>query len=140
MVAGAASWALSLWWHLSMNYYRYWDAGLMHGALVADRFNPPLPIGSRLGGMPADECHIRLFRQDPDPIWLPSWHASGPPVPLMSITVPLWIPTLAAAALGLVAHRRVRRLDRIGRCYRCGYDRAGLAAGSTCPECGAPPA
>ena len=25
-----------------------------------------------------------------------------------------------------------------GRCAKCGYDRAGLAAGKACPECGTP--
>jgi hypothetical protein len=46
----------------------------------------------------------------------------------------------AAVLLGTVegvafARRRVRRGK--GRCPSCGYDRAGLAEGSACPECGA---
>jgi hypothetical protein len=45
----------------------------------------------------------------------------------------------AAVVLGVVefvafARRRVRRGR--GRCPSCGYDRAGLAEGSACPECG----
>jgi hypothetical protein len=45
----------------------------------------------------------------------------------------------AAVLLGAVecvafARRRVRRGK--GRCPSCGYDRAGLAEGSACPECG----
>jgi hypothetical protein len=45
----------------------------------------------------------------------------------------------AAVLLGVVegvafARRRVRRAK--GRCPSCGYDRAGLAEGSACPECG----
>jgi hypothetical protein len=45
----------------------------------------------------------------------------------------------AAALLGVAegvafARRRVRRGR--GRCPSCGYDRAGLAEGSACPECG----
>jgi hypothetical protein len=45
----------------------------------------------------------------------------------------------AAVLLGIVegpafARRRVRRGR--GRCPSCGYDRAGLAEGSACPECG----
>jgi hypothetical protein len=45
----------------------------------------------------------------------------------------------AAVLLGVVecvafARRRVRRGK--GRCPSCGYDRAGLAEGSACPECG----
>jgi len=30
-----------------------------------------------------------------------------------------------------------RRRARIGCCPKCNYDRAGLAPGSVCPECGA---
>ena len=45
----------------------------------------------------------------------------------------------AAVVLGMVecvafARRRVRRGR--GRCPSCGYDRAGLAVGAACPECG----
>jgi hypothetical protein len=45
----------------------------------------------------------------------------------------------AAVLLGVVegvafARRRIRR--RKGRCASCGYDRAGLAEGAACPECG----
>jgi hypothetical protein len=45
----------------------------------------------------------------------------------------------AAVVLGMVecvafARRRVRRSK--GRCPSCGYDRAGLANGAACPECG----
>jgi hypothetical protein len=65
---------------------------------------------------------------------------------------PQWLPTAvlplgfalntlfyASVLLGLVecvafARRRVRRGR--GRCASCGYDRAGLAEGSACPECG----
>jgi hypothetical protein len=45
----------------------------------------------------------------------------------------------AAIAWGMwqipLALRRRRRC-RAGRCARCGYDLAGLAAGTVCPECG----
>jgi hypothetical protein len=34
-----------------------------------------------------------------------------------------------------LALRRWRRRHR-GQCVKCGYDRAGLAAGAACPECG----
>lgn len=128
---------LSMWWHLSVNFYRSGDAGLTQGAFTADRFDPPLPAGSRLGGYPADEFHVRFYRQTPDPIWWPTCHTSGPPSPMTSVTIPLWIPTLASAAAWWTAHRRLRRLDRAGLCPKCLYDRAGLTA-STCPECGAP--
>jgi len=60
---------------------------------------------------------------------------------------PMWIGMLADSAIfGIVVwlllagwssgRRWLRR--RSGRCPRCGYDRAGLAVGAVCPECGAP--
>jgi hypothetical protein len=57
--------------------------------------------------------------------------------------VSLWMPwTLASLVGGLVwcpffATRRRRRAA--GCCVWCGYDRAGLAAGAACPECGGVP-
>jgi hypothetical protein len=49
--------------------------------------------------------------------------------PLMSlvfVVLALWWPEVRAV---------LRR--RAGRCAACGYDRNGLGAGATCPECGA---
>ena len=37
------------------------------------------------------------------------------------------------------ARRRRQHRIRAGLCLACGYDRAGLAAGSVCPECGKQP-
>ena len=53
--------------------------------------------------------------------------------------VPLWALTLPTLALTIFAWHRdaaIRRRLRSG-CCPCGYDRAGLAAMSVCPECGA---
>jgi hypothetical protein len=62
-------------------------------------------------------------------------------LPLLILPLGFALNTLfyAAALLGAVecvafARRRVRRGR--GRCPSCGYDRAGLAEGSACPECG----
>lgn len=54
------------------------------------------------------------------------------------LLIPLWIPLL----LGLVGtawawRSRWKSRIRIGVCGRCGYDRAGLGANVSCPECGA---
>jgi hypothetical protein len=46
---------------------------------------------------------------------------------------------LAAIPAGLLWWKDLRPF-RPGRCPKCGYDRAGLAADAACPECGTPPA
>lgn len=53
---------------------------------------------------------------------------------------PLWIPTLAALGMTIVAWRHdvaARHRLRAGACQRCGYSRSGLMEKSPCPECGA---
>lgn len=52
------------------------------------------------------------------------------------ITFGFLILGLASYAAYLVT---LRAISRIGRCRRCGYDLAGLAPGSPCPECGTRP-
>jgi hypothetical protein len=54
------------------------------------------------------------------------------------ISIPLWVPLLAAATPAsllwrsdIKAHRRKPNV-----CWRCSYDRAGLAPDAKCPECG----
>jgi hypothetical protein len=58
-----------------------------------------------------------------------------------TLILPLWfppalalIPTLVAWRLDVVAGRRQQA--RLNLCPKCHYDRAGLAAGAVCPECG----
>ncbi len=67
--------------------------------------------------------------------WLPSL---GSFRGLPNMFIPLWIPTLLFAALGLSCrpfhfHRR-RKRKRLGLCIKCGYDLRGLP--ERCPECG----
>ena len=68
--------------------------------------------------------------------------SSGPPfrnVMRTAIYIPLWF-LAASSLLGTVVAWRLdalaRRRERVGRCPKCHYDRAGLAAGAVCPECG----
>jgi hypothetical protein len=54
--------------------------------------------------------------------------------------VPLWIPASAAIGATALAWRLdtlARRRARVGLCPKCSYNRAGLAVGAVCPECGA---
>src|SRR5690606_16655148 len=118
-----------------------WSAGLVHGAVVVERFTPPLSPGGRLGGKPADRPRAACSWSPPwglgGVFWWPSWSASGPPVPMTRVIVPLWLPAVAAGGAAWLAHRRVRALELVGCCRRCRYSRAGLAPGAPCPECGA---
>jgi hypothetical protein len=54
-------------------------------------------------------------------------------------TIPVWcviaVGTLAASSAWRL-DTLARRLARLNLCPKCGYDRAGLAAGAACPECG----
>ena len=59
---------------------------------------------------------------------------------LHKVMVPLWFPallSLLATAAAWRADAKYLRRAREGACLACGYDRAGLAAGAVCPECGA---
>ena len=54
--------------------------------------------------------------------------------------IPLWFPTLLSllpTAAAWRADAKCLRRARVKMCPACGYDRAGLAAGVMCPECGA---
>ena len=56
------------------------------------------------------------------------------------VCIPLWIPVIACGAMTAAAWRLdalARRRARLHLCPKCNYDRAGLAAGAVCPECGA---
>lgn len=56
-----------------------------------------------------------------------------------TINLPLWLPTALALGGLLWLRRNDRRRERLAGfvCLGCGYDRAGLAEGAACPECGA---
>jgi hypothetical protein len=56
--------------------------------------------------------------------------------------IPLWIAVGVFGGLTYLAwyfDRRAQGRDRMRRCPKCNYDRAGIAAGAVCPECGAGP-
>lgn len=51
------------------------------------------------------------------------------------LTVPAWPAPVVAGVVGWLLIWWDKRVLR-GRCTKCGYDLAGLAAGVACPECG----
>jgi hypothetical protein len=58
------------------------------------------------------------------------------------VGVPLWVPFLLVAIPTALLWRRDHVTTKRaggGRCPKCGYDRAGLAATNPCPECGTTP-
>ena len=69
--------------------------------------------------------------------WLPGWRGSG--LGEMGLSIPLWClaaPFAWFAVSTEVRHGRRLKREQIGKCLKCGYDRAGLAEGAACPECG----
>jgi hypothetical protein len=71
--------------------------------------------------------------------WSPQWDRNKVTT---RVNCPLWIPilitilpTAIAWRLDALARRR-ERAARLNLCPKCNYDRAGLAKGAVCPECG----
>lgn len=119
--------AASLRWTVIAAYGR-WVLQLRSGALV---WGTGGPIGEGRG------VAIRRTPTAGLVVWWPA--QSLDTVEGTLYYFPLWLPAAAALAPFAVAwpsEARAHRRIRAGRCPRCGYDRAGLALGATCPECG----
>ena len=102
-------------------------------SLVLDQF----PVGGRQGSGPGPWFYL----YKPFPQTGPQW-SSKPFIvtyPLArTMVLPLYLPlalTLAPAAFLWRGEIRRRRRP-VGHCQGCGYNRAGLAVGVKCPECG----
>jgi hypothetical protein len=56
----------------------------------------------------------------------------------ISITLPMWAPCVFLTIPTALMWRNeiIARRRKPGTCFKCGYDRSGLAASSNCPECG----
>jgi hypothetical protein len=67
------------------------------------------------------------------------WYGPGGPVCMWGGSVTLLYPFLLTTIPAALLWYRDRRHFGPGLCPKCGYDRAGLAADATCPECGAVP-
>jgi hypothetical protein len=83
------------------------------------------------------------LRRDPGSFyWGVHWIRMGKGAPVI-VDIPLWLcviamflPTLAIWRVDILVSRH-ERAARLNLCPKCGYDRAGLAIGAACPECGA---
>jgi hypothetical protein len=68
------------------------------------------------------------------------WHFRCYRTPISTqVDLPLWILALPPMSSSLIAWRMevlAHRRARLNLCPKCHYDRAGLAAGAKCPECG----
>jgi hypothetical protein len=89
--------------------------------------DPPKRFGPRSTGTPRS--------------WVPRWERV--PGRAWYVSMPLWIPGALALTATSLAWRKdilARRRARLNLCPKCHYDRAGLAPGAACPECGHSPA
>ena len=77
---------------------------------------------------------------DRAPLRLHWWFDSRQKFTYQAYSIPLWPPfllSLLATAAAWRSDAKHLRRAREGTCLACGYDRAGLAPGAVCPECGA---
>ena len=92
------------------------------------------------GGPNRQHFYARPYK--PEFYWGFSWYARSRPSggSYWAFSVPLWIPAAGALIFTAIVWRLdtlARRRARLNLCPKCHYDRAGLAAGAVCPECGA---
>jgi hypothetical protein len=128
-------WIGSVWWqvgcHRNIPDYGSRGAGIAEGRLFV--FKSPMMQDARVGGIQWVSFLTRPSFQFSF-VFIPTgpgyWYSA----------VPLWFPALLSLLATTAAWRadwKYLRRAREGLCTGCGYDRAGLAAGAVCPECGA---
>ena len=121
-------WAISCWWGIA-----YWTTGgalggIQTGCLWFQRLPPSI---RRPPGL-----NMEAVANSPGCLWwfshISNAWASSLGIPIWAITLPVGTITVAAWRLDTLARRRAR----LNLCPKCHYDRAGLAPGAVCPECG----
>jgi len=124
-------WMGGSWWRVVWSAPAGGSVRLFAGQV---RISAPL-----FGGGPRDRSRLRI---ETDPVPNQWWFDWGTTARGDHCRVPLWFPTLLsllATAAAWRADAKYLRRSRVGLCAGCGYDRAGLAAGAVCPECGKQP-
>jgi hypothetical protein len=100
------------------------------GQLEMCVFGSPDPDGDHASStlVPGWHAGCRPFRLH---WWFDHWQFGN----LHHLILPLWVPAMITLLAAVITFR----LDHGGQpnaCPKCNYDRAGLAAGAKCPECG----
>jgi len=124
-------WIASAWWDISSRNTDGGVIGLASGRLLVVR-----PMAGESAGVYGNP---QFARPRAALEWWYLWQRS--PFHL-ACAIPLWpaaLLSLLATAAAWRADAKYLRRARMGLCAGCGYDRAGLAAGSLCPECGKQP-
>lgn len=110
-----------------------WPVRCVRGEIVLGTAYPALGEDGAFMGSPRQVRQVRgirqLRRRDFSPLpYFPIWQ--GAALDVLVLAVPIVVLQWGVGAW------RVSRRRRSGRCAVCAYDRAGIGAGETCPECG----
>ncbi len=125
-------------WRLAWDIHDQGGISIDEGVLVVAE---PMPRGS-VFEFSVLGPFIWAVAPSPDQFRLRWWFEAGRWSQGTYVTAPLWplpLLSLLATAAAWRADAKYLRRVREGACPACGYDRAGLAAGSLCPECGKQP-
>jgi len=129
-----ALWIMSIWWTVVWSSAWGFDVFAQGGTLGVFFF------GDRLGAWGPPWGWKVNASQSPFQWWFYSQGFRALPKGFAIGWIPLWVPALLAAACSAVAWRLdalAARNVAVHPCSRCGYERAGIAKGAKCPECGA---
>ncbi|MGH7132978.1 MAG: hypothetical protein ACREJO_13640, partial [Phycisphaerales bacterium] len=143
-------WGASRWWEFGY-IGSSWSVGAMEGLVPVPFCTSPQPsrwVGdSNASSKPGWEWHWLLDSNLIGPgdtglnlrfaAYVHYHYGSG--ASDFQVTLVPWPFALASLLAGgwlVWSGRRARRRAMTGVCLKCGYDLAGLAAGSLCPECG----
>lgn len=121
-------WIVSLWQGIGYVHREVGSADLCGGRVILNSESWPPGAG------PSSGLHIHPWRSPMD--WTLGWVQGD----RFWIAIPIWMLTIPATVLATIAWRLdslARRRALLNLCPKCHYDRAGLAKGAVCPECGA---
>ena len=118
-------------WYYAANKPAGWDWLRQEPSIFEDNFSAPTRL------LVCDVTFVRYQQWRTFAASRIRWELKNPLV--HDVTILPW-PFALASLLGggwlLWSGRRARRRAMAGVCHKCGYDLAGLAATTSCPECG----